>query len=41
VLVREEDFYTALGGFHDCDALAGGPITSASCIGVTRDHSRL
>jgi len=24
-----------------CDALAGGPVTSVSCIGVTRDHSRL
>jgi len=36
VFVREEDFYTTLGDVHD--ALAGGPVTSASCIGETRGH---
>jgi len=41
VMVHEERFLHSFRWCSWCKALAGGPVMSVTCIGVTRDHSRL
>jgi len=40
-LMHEEGFLRSFRWCSRCNALVRGPVTSVSCIGVTRGHSRL